>query len=132
ARKTVAERAEERGVPPAAIEALRDPVRARGLAVGARDANDPQRLRWTAKNEISNNAQPLPKVLEGKVRHAPIAIPRKTLRFPQHSACSTCERVGDEIAAIGVRPGKRGQGVSRLHLPAVGGAAPWLRAEPRA
>ena len=44
---------------------------------------------------------------------------------------SMCERVGDEIAAVGVRPGKRGEGVSRLHLPAVGGDAPWLRAEPR-
>ncbi len=67
----------------------------------------------------------------GKLRHGPVAIPREALRFPQHRARTARERVGDELAAVGLRSGIGGERVAWLHLPAVGGDAPRPRAEPR-
>ena len=72
----VSERSEDCRAPPAHVERLRDPLRARRLAVGARDAGHPQFARRAAVDEVRDVAEP--RLQSDRCRDAAPATPGPT------------------------------------------------------
>ena len=121
--ETVAECADDAGAPAAQVEALRNPVRARRLPVGARDAGDPQRSRRTPVDEIGDRAELALEIVDREVGNLPRRIPAEAECVPQHRVGASRDRVGDERTAVGHLPAVRGEYVARTYQPAVGGDA---------
>ena len=117
---------------PHASSACGDPVRARRLAVGAGDADHPQRLRRAGRRRHRRSRRASPAgPSTGRLRQRPRAVPVEAAAFPEHRAGAARDRVGDERAAVGdARPDTR-----RTRRPArpaaVGGDPRRGRAEPR-
>ena len=130
--EAVAERAEHRRAAAARVERLRDPLRARRLAVGAGDADHPQRLRRAAVDEVGDGAQPRLQALDAGVA-APATSGPSANACASHSTAAAPRAIasGMKRAAVGVRPGIRGERVAGLDAAAVGRDAARERAEPR-
>ncbi len=118
--EAVAERADDPGAPAARVEALRDPVRARSLAVGAGDPCHPQRPRRISVDEGGDRAELRLEVVDREIGDFPCRVPAKAECVPQHRVGATRDRVRDEGAPVGGLPAVRGEHVARTHEPAVG------------
>ncbi len=118
--ETVAQRAQHRSAPSAEVQAPGDPLRTRCLAVGAGHAGDPKLLRGVTVDKARDCAELGPEVVDREVGHLPRRVPVEPSRFPEHGARTARDGVGDERAAIGELPGKRGKRVAGTYPPAVG------------
>src|SRR5574340_1567011 len=90
------------------VEPGGDPVRARGLAVGPRDADQPQLARGTAVDQVRERAEPRLQLLDRQVRELPRAVPHEAARIPQNGAGAATDRLADERASVALRPRIRG------------------------
>ena len=120
--EAVAERADHRRAAAARVERLRDPVRARRLAVGAGDAGHPQLARRAAVDEVGDAAEPRLQVARRRgcgACHVGSHCERR--------ASPTAPRAAPRAIASGMNvrpsarvPGIRGERVAGLDAAAVG------------
>jgi hypothetical protein len=118
--ETVAQRAEHRGAASGHLETVRDPVRTRCLAVGAGDADHPQRLRRVSEDGVGDRAQFRLQVIDRLMRGAPLIAPVESRWLEQHRCSTARDRVGDECAAIERFTRKCGEGVALRNAATVG------------
>ena len=102
---------------PNALERLRDPLRARRLAVRAGDADRPQRLRRAAVDEVRDRTEVLLEALDRLVRHVDRRDPSRSPRASQSTAAAPrCTASGMNVAPVAhaarIR-GERGAGLDR-------------------
>ena len=121
--QAVAERADHRRAPSGDIEPGRNPLRTRGLAVRAGNANHPQLARRMAVHHVRDAAEPRLQIVDREMRQFPFAVPAESLGIPQDRAGAAADRIGDEPAPVLMRSAIRREGIARAHVPAVGSDA---------
>ena len=117
--EAVADGADDGGFAPQLRERLRHPVRHRGLAVGAGDADHVQRARRLAVDVGGDFADAGFQAEHPGVGHIKGGIPLVVIGFPQHAVDALRHRLRDEVAAIARFPGIGGEHRTRHGLAAV-------------
>ena len=100
AHEAVAERADDRRAPAQAVEGGSDPLRHRGLAVGARHARHPQRFGGIAEHVSRDLGDLRAQVLDAEVGHFPALVPFEAAPFPEDRGGAARERFGDVGAPV--------------------------------
>ena len=103
--EAAAERADDAAGLAEIAERTREHLRDGGLAVGAGDARQPQRLRRPAVELVREVAGKLAQAAHAKTRHRKRGSGKTVAVFPQHSGHATRGRIGKETATIGTLAG---------------------------
>ncbi len=131
AQHAVAQRAQDCGLSARGLETRRNPMRARGLAVCAGDADHPQVARRMAEDEVGDRSKPGLEIFQRQVRNLPDVIPVEAVGFPQNRARAARDRIADERSPVVMRPGVRRECVAGMKITAVRRDAPHRGPEPR-
>src|SRR2546423_11944955 len=86
AEQSVAERPQHRTFSAGGVKSGSDPMCARGLAVGAGDADHPQFTRGMSVDKIGDRPKLRLEVLERQVRNLPGMIPMELVRLTENGA----------------------------------------------
>ena len=129
--QAVAQRARDRRGASHGREGLRNPVRARCLAVGPGHAYGPQLLRRVIVDLVGDESESLPEVGDADVRRAPDRRPLVSGFFPQHAAGPPLQRIRNERASVAGLARIGGECVARHDGAAVGGDPAHRRAQAR-
>ena len=126
--KAIAERAYQCAFFSRVIQGMRNPVRGRGLAIGAGDAHHPQFFRGCAIHCIGQPSRFVAQVRHGEIRHLPDIVPDKMLRLPRvpgqklfvnHRIRALCDCRRNELSAIIFFTGVGNESIATLNGTAV-------------
>ena len=118
-REAVADGADDGGLAAQLRQSLRDPVRHRGLAVGAGDADHVQRARRLAIDMRSDFADAGFQPDHAGVGNGECRVPQIVVGLPQHAVDALRHRLRNEIASIARLPRIGGEYHARHGLAAV-------------
>jgi hypothetical protein len=121
AHHAVAERADHGGAPAERVAGRRDPLRYRGLAVGAGHAGDPQGLRGIAVDVAGDLRDPPAQVVDAEVGDVPGVVPAEGGALEQHRGRAARDRLGNVVAAVEHRAREGGEYRPHLHRARIGG-----------
>ena len=121
--EAVAQRPEDRCAPTCGVQRGGDPVRRRGLAVRARDADDPQLRERMAVHESAIAPKRDFEMLAREVRQPPAWSKLKPCGSQRIAACVAVDGVGDERRPSYRAPGVRRESVARAQIATVAGDA---------
>ena len=131
AEQSVAECSQHRTFPADGVKSGSDPMCARGLAVGAGDADHPQFTRGMSVDEIGDCPKLRLEILERQVGQLPGMIPMEPVGLPENGAGALRDGISDECATVVTRPGVRRKSVALADVTAVRGNTPQLGAKTR-
>ena len=100
-------------------ERLRDPVTARSLAVGPRDADHPEARAGPPVDFARDHSSVRSQIYDAHISGAPRRTPGEVTALPQNGSSAARNGVGNEFAPVARLTRIRDEGVAGLDLPAV-------------
>src|SRR5690606_40497465 len=105
--------------PGGARERLRDPLAARGLAVRARDADDPQAPARLLVEPAREETRPASQAAHRGMGHPPLRRPAPAAALPDDARRAAAQRLRNVVAPVVRLAGIREESVAGTHRAAV-------------